>query len=222
MGVNSNRVEHVACLETTVTISSAEGGVMPPPMQIHKVCLPPKLTTLQKLKHRLTEIFFPDDPLYRCKNQTWFKKLIICLQFFFPIFQWGSEYNVSLLKSDVIAGLTIASLAIPQVRLVTIMHWRLKSFCVWICFFFFCVCHFMKKDWWTKSTQEIIDSSKIKSSAPHEASHVWDPPLFMWKPEAVSNKFPKVILCSAHTLSLLGMMVLFNLVEEWTTGIGFF
>ncbi|KAL4626238.1 hypothetical protein ACB092_05G081600 [Castanea dentata] len=114
MGVNSNRVEHVACLETTVTISSAEVGVMPPPMQIHKVCLPPKLTTLQKLKHRLIEIFFPDDPLYRCKNQTWFKKLIICLQFFFPIFQWGSEYNVSLLKSDVIAGLTIASLAIPQ------------------------------------------------------------------------------------------------------------
>ncbi|XP_023900171.1 probable sulfate transporter 3.4 [Quercus suber] len=114
MGVNSNRVEHVSCLETTVTISSAEVGVMPPPMQIHKVCLPPKLTTLQKLKHRLTEIFFPDDPLYRCKNQTWFNKLIICLQFFFPIFQWGSEYNVSLLKSDVIAGLTIASLAIPQ------------------------------------------------------------------------------------------------------------
>lgn len=122
MGVNSNRVEHVSCLETTVTISSAEVGVMPPPMQIHKVCLPPKLTTLQKLKHRLTEIFFPDDPLYRCKNQTWFNKLIICLQFFFPIFQWGSEYNFSLLKSDVIAGLTIASLAIPQVRLVTIMH----------------------------------------------------------------------------------------------------
>ncbi|KAF3950578.1 hypothetical protein CMV_023692 [Castanea mollissima] len=114
MGVNSNRVEHVACLETTVTISSAEVGVMPPPMQIHKVCLPPKLTTLQKLKHRLIEIFFPDDPLYRCKNQTWFMKLIICLQFFFPIFQWGSEYNVTLLKSDVIAGLTIASLAIPQ------------------------------------------------------------------------------------------------------------
>ena len=195
MGVNSNRVEHVACLETTVTISSAEGGVMPPPMQIHKVCLPPKLTTLQKLKHRLTEIFFPDDPLYRCKNQTWFKKLIICLQFFFPIFQWGSEYNVSLLKSDVIAGLTIASLAIPQVRLVTIMHWRLKSFCVWICFFFFfCVCHFMKKDWWTKSTQEIIDSSKIKSSAP--TSHMRHPmcgahPFLCESPKQFLINFPK-------------------------------
>lgn len=112
MGVNSNRVEHVACQETSLAIS-AEVAVMPP-MQIHKVCLPPKQTTLQKLKHRLTEIFFPDDPLYRCKNQTWFKKLILCLQFFFPIFQWGSEYNVSLLRSDVISGLTIASLAIPQ------------------------------------------------------------------------------------------------------------
>ena len=156
-------MEHVACLETTVTISSAEGGVMPPPMQIHKVCLPPKLTTLQKLKHRLTEIFFPDDPLYRCKNQTWFKKLIICLQFFFPIFQWGSEYNVSLLKSDVIAGLTIASLAIPQVRLVTIMHWRLKSFCVWICFFFFfCVRHFMKKIGGQKALRKLLIVQKSK------------------------------------------------------------
>lgn len=158
MGVNSNRVEHVACLETTVTISSAEVGVMPPPMQIHKVCLPPKLTTLQKLKHRLTEIFFPDDPLYRCKNQTWFKKLIICLQFFFPIFQWGSEYNVTLLKSDVIAGLTIASLAIPQVRLVTIMHWRLKSFCVWVCF---CLClSFHEKRLVNKAPRKLLNNSR--------------------------------------------------------------
>ncbi|KAF5741694.1 sulfate transporter 3.4-like [Tripterygium wilfordii] len=83
-------------------------------MEIHSVCLPPKQTTLQKLKHKLTEVFFPDDPLYRFKNQTWCKKLLLGLQFFFPIFQWGPEYNLSLLRSDVISGLTIASLAIPQ------------------------------------------------------------------------------------------------------------
>ncbi|XP_041002139.1 probable sulfate transporter 3.4 isoform X2 [Juglans microcarpa x Juglans regia] len=112
MGVNSNRVEHFACPETNLIIP-AELVAMPP-LQIHKVCLPPEQSTFQKLKHRVSEIFFPDDPLYRFKNQTWFMKLILALQFLFPVFQWGSEYNVSLLRSDVISGLTIASLAIPQ------------------------------------------------------------------------------------------------------------
>ncbi|XP_059457464.1 probable sulfate transporter 3.4 [Corylus avellana] len=110
MGVNSNRVEHFACPESNLTIPSELGGAM----QIHDVRLPPEKTTLHKLKHRISEIFFPDDPLYRFKNQTWLNKFILSLQFFFPIFQWGSEYNVPLLRSDIISGLTIASLAIPQ------------------------------------------------------------------------------------------------------------
>ncbi|KAH7547310.1 probable sulfate transporter 3.4 [Ziziphus jujuba] len=110
MGLNSNRVDNLACHETTIRIPTEAM----PPVEIHKVCLPPKQTTFQKLKHRLSEIFFPDDPLHRFKNQTWLRKLILVLQFFFPIFQWGPEYNVSLLRSDAISGLTIASLAIPQ------------------------------------------------------------------------------------------------------------
>ena len=89
------------------------------PMEIHHVCLPPKKTTFQKLKYRLSEIFFPDDPLYRFKKQTWCKKLVLGLQFLFPIFQWSSEYNLSLFRSDIISGLTIASLAIPQVIMNT-------------------------------------------------------------------------------------------------------
>ncbi|KAF5466642.1 hypothetical protein F2P56_016550, partial [Juglans regia] len=72
--------------------------VVMPPLQIHNVCLPPEQTTFRKLKHSLAEIFFPDDPLYRFKNQTWFRKFILALQFFFPVFQWGSEYNISLLR----------------------------------------------------------------------------------------------------------------------------
>lgn len=112
MGLNSNRVEDFACHETTIRMPTEAMQ----PVEIHKVCLPPKQTTFQKLKHRLSEIFFPDDPLHRFKNQTWLRKVILGLQFFFPIFQWGPEYNVSLLRSDVISGLTIASLAIPQVR----------------------------------------------------------------------------------------------------------
>ncbi|RZC72879.1 hypothetical protein C5167_048382 [Papaver somniferum] len=55
-------------------------------VEIHKVCLPPNKTIFQSIKHNFSEIFFPDDPLHSFK----------------------------FLKSDVISGLTIASLAIPQ------------------------------------------------------------------------------------------------------------
>ncbi|CAK9174629.1 unnamed protein product [Ilex paraguariensis] len=113
MGINSNRVEHFSgnpCNETTVTIST---DAMPP-LEVHTVCLPPHQTTLQKLRQRFSEIFFPDDPLHRFKNQTWFAKLVLGLQFFFPVFQWGPSYGLKLLRSDIISGLTIASLSIPQ------------------------------------------------------------------------------------------------------------
>ncbi|KAJ3683617.1 hypothetical protein LUZ60_013844 [Juncus effusus] len=85
------------------------------PMEIHKVSLPQgNQSTLESLKLRMGEIFFPDDPLEQFKNQSFFRKLILGLQYFFPIFHWGSEYSLELLKSDLVSGLTIASLAIPQ------------------------------------------------------------------------------------------------------------
>jgi len=112
MGVN------LACNNgCSMKIQSEIQMAMPVPaaMEIHKVQLPPERTTLQKLRHRLSEIFFPDDPLHRFKNQTCFMKLLLALQYLFPIFQWAPLYNLSLLRSDFISGLTIASLAIPQV-----------------------------------------------------------------------------------------------------------
>ncbi|CAA2994657.1 probable sulfate transporter [Olea europaea subsp. europaea] len=118
MGINSNRVENFsgpACLKTTTgTVVTIPLDMAMPPLQVHKVALPQPRTTVQKLRHRLSEIFFPDDPLHKFKNQTWYRKLVLGLQFFFPIFQWAPNYSFKLLKSDVISGLTIASLAIPQ------------------------------------------------------------------------------------------------------------
>ncbi|KAI7986132.1 putative sulfate transporter 3.4 [Camellia lanceoleosa] len=105
------RVEHFLDHETTTVTISTEAM---PPLELHRVCLPPHKTTFQKLRHRLSEIFFPDNPLHQFKNQTWLRKLVLGLQFFFPVFQWGSSYSLDLLRSDVISGLTIASLAIPQ------------------------------------------------------------------------------------------------------------
>ncbi|KAK8670055.1 hypothetical protein V6N13_104819 [Hibiscus sabdariffa] len=109
MGVNSNRSEDLSNNGGTATTPTEKAS-----MEIHSVCLPPKKSTFQKLKHRLSDIFFPDDPLYRFKDQTWCKKLVLGLQCLFPILQWGSHYHLKLFRSDIISGLTIASLAIPQ------------------------------------------------------------------------------------------------------------
>lgn len=81
----------------------------------HKVVVPPHRTTLQKLKGRLKETFFPDDPLRQFKGQPWKTKLVLAAKYFFPLLQWGPNYSLTLFKSDIVSGLTIASLAIPQV-----------------------------------------------------------------------------------------------------------
>ena len=85
-------------------------------LELHKVSVPERRTTAKALRQRLAEVFFPDDPLHQFKNQSSARRLVLALQYFFPIFQWGSAYSRSLLRSDLIAGLTIASLAIPQAR----------------------------------------------------------------------------------------------------------
>ncbi|KAL1218288.1 putative sulfate transporter 3.3 [Cardamine amara subsp. amara] len=83
-------------------------------MEVHKVVAPPRKSTTAKLKTRLKETFFPDDPLRQFRGQPNRTKLIRAAQYIFPILQWCPEYSFRLLKSDVVSGLTIASLAIPQ------------------------------------------------------------------------------------------------------------
>jgi len=42
-----------------------------------------------------------------------------CLKSAFPILSWGRQYKLNLFKKDLMAGLTLASLCIPQVTLST-------------------------------------------------------------------------------------------------------
>uniref|UniRef100_A0A6N2MXI8 STAS domain-containing protein n=1 Tax=Salix viminalis TaxID=40686 RepID=A0A6N2MXI8_SALVM len=84
------------------------------PMEVHQVAPPPHRSTIQKLKSRLKETFFPDDPLRQFKGQPLEKKWMLASQYIFPILQWGPNYSFKLFKSDFVSGLTIASLAIPQ------------------------------------------------------------------------------------------------------------
>ncbi|KAK7378392.1 hypothetical protein VNO80_03831 [Phaseolus coccineus] len=81
---------------------------------VHRVAIPPPQPFFKSLKYSLKETFFPDDPFRKFKNQTPSIKFVLGLQYFFPIFEWAPKYTLQFLKSDLISGITIASLAIPQ------------------------------------------------------------------------------------------------------------
>ncbi|PSS29204.1 Sulfate transporter 1.3 like [Actinidia chinensis var. chinensis] len=81
---------------------------------VQKVGKPRRQKLWTEIAATLKETFFHDDPLRPFKDQTKSRKVVLGLQSLFPILEWGREYNLSKFKGDLIAGLTIASLCIPQ------------------------------------------------------------------------------------------------------------
>ncbi|XP_055810093.1 sulfate transporter 1.2-like [Solanum dulcamara] len=81
---------------------------------IHKVGVPPKQNIFKEFKTTVKETFFSDDPLRSFKDQPRSRKLVLGLQAIFPILDWGRSYNLRKFRGDLISGLTIASLCIPQ------------------------------------------------------------------------------------------------------------
>ncbi|XP_006360279.1 sulfate transporter 1.2-like [Solanum tuberosum] len=81
---------------------------------IHKVGVPPKQGIFKEFKTTVKETFFADDPLRPFKDQTRSRKVVLGLQAIFPILDWGRSYNLRKFRGDLISGLTIASLCIPQ------------------------------------------------------------------------------------------------------------
>ncbi|CAN8254715.1 unnamed protein product [Cochlearia groenlandica] len=80
----------------------------------HTVEAPKPQPFLKSLQYSVKETLFPDDPFRQFKNQKASRKLVLGLKYFLPICEWAPRYNLQFLKSDLIAGITIASLAIPQ------------------------------------------------------------------------------------------------------------
>lgn len=80
----------------------------------NRVAIPPPQPFVTTLKNSMKETFFPDDPLRQFKNQPTSRKFVLGLQYVLPIFEWGPRYTLEFLKSDLVSGITIASLAIPQ------------------------------------------------------------------------------------------------------------
>ncbi|KAM0952909.1 putative SLC26A/SulP transporter, STAS domain, sulfate anion transporter, STAS domain superfamily [Dioscorea sansibarensis] len=80
----------------------------------YKVAYPRRRKLATEFADKLKETFFSDDPLHPYKDQTRARKVGIVFQYLFPILEWSKGYNLSKFKGDLIAGLTIASLCIPQ------------------------------------------------------------------------------------------------------------
>ncbi|KAI3981077.1 hypothetical protein MKX01_032217 [Papaver californicum] len=108
--VHSNEDEHEAKDIASLASSRrhANGETM------HKVGPPSRNNPMKEFKTTMKETFFSDDPLRPFKDQPRSRKFVIALQAVFPILDWGRSYNFSKFKGDLIAGLTIASLCIPQ------------------------------------------------------------------------------------------------------------
>uniref|UniRef100_A0A5B6ZZ05 Putative sulfate transporter 1.3-like n=1 Tax=Davidia involucrata TaxID=16924 RepID=A0A5B6ZZ05_DAVIN len=81
---------------------------------IHKVGVLPKQNLFKEFTATVKETFFADDPLRPFKDQPRSRKFILGMQAIFPILEWGQSYNLTKFRGDLIAGLTIASLCIPQ------------------------------------------------------------------------------------------------------------
>lgn len=80
------------------------------------------------------ETFFHDDPLRDFKDQPKSKKFMLGLQSVFPVFDWGRNYNFKKFRGDLISGLTIASLCIPQVENLNSSTLLLVSQVICTCF----------------------------------------------------------------------------------------
>jgi len=109
--------ENLETKEMNVRNLSSSHGQEP---YVHKVGIPPRQNLFKEFQSTVKETFFADDPLRSFKDQTKSRKLILGIEAIFPILSWGRSYSLAKLRGDLIAGLTIASLCIPQVNKMVI------------------------------------------------------------------------------------------------------
>ncbi|KAL6511705.1 Sulfate transporter 1.2 [Orobanche gracilis] len=98
----------------TTRLSLSHHRTSPSP---YKVGIPPKQKLWKEFSSTLKETFFSDDPLRSFKDQSKSRKLILGIRAVFPILDWARGYDLAKFRGDLIAGLTIASLCIPQVTM---------------------------------------------------------------------------------------------------------
>ncbi|KAK9989144.1 hypothetical protein SO802_029383 [Lithocarpus litseifolius] len=85
-----------------------------PSSHIHKVERPPQQNLLTEFQTVIKETFFHDEPLKAFRGHKCHTRFFLVLQAIFPILEWARSYNLEKFTGDLIAGLTIASLCVPQ------------------------------------------------------------------------------------------------------------
>lgn len=80
----------------------------------HSVNFGPPRSFGTVLKRKLVETFFPDDPFAHFKGLPAKRRVVSAIKYFIPVVDWLPQYKLTLLAYDLIAGITIASMAIPQ------------------------------------------------------------------------------------------------------------
>uniref|UniRef100_A0A7I4E5H9 STAS domain-containing protein n=1 Tax=Physcomitrium patens TaxID=3218 RepID=A0A7I4E5H9_PHYPA len=81
---------------------------------VHKVLVPPPGGIFKEVGQGIWETFFYDAPVDRFRGQSKRIKSWLGLKFLFPMLEWITSYKSRMFVGDLIAGITIASLAIPQ------------------------------------------------------------------------------------------------------------
>uniref|UniRef100_A0ACD5XX19 Uncharacterized protein n=1 Tax=Avena sativa TaxID=4498 RepID=A0ACD5XX19_AVESA len=80
-----------------------------------RVPVPAARPFLQTLGVNLKETFFPDDPFRAVAREDGrCRRAAAALRYLFPCLEWLPSYTLGALRSDLIAGVTVASLAVPQ------------------------------------------------------------------------------------------------------------
>ncbi|CAL4961689.1 unnamed protein product [Urochloa decumbens] len=80
----------------------------------HKVNLSARRPFVEALRTGLAETFFPDDPFRGFGSRPPAARAWGALKYFVPALEWAPRYTLDKFKYDLLAGVTIASLAIPQ------------------------------------------------------------------------------------------------------------
>lgn len=71
-------------------------------------------TFLSSFRSDLKETLLPDDPFRHLKGRPAASVAVGLLRYFVPILEWAPRYSFAKFRYDLLAGVTIASLAIPQ------------------------------------------------------------------------------------------------------------
>ncbi|NP_001168294.1 sulfate transporter6 [Zea mays] len=80
----------------------------------HKVNLSARQPFVESVRTCLAETFFPDDPFRGLGSRPPAARAWGALKYFVPALEWAPRYTAGKFKYDLLAGVTIASLAIPQ------------------------------------------------------------------------------------------------------------